>query len=119
MDNSEGRMVAARDHHPCMEADVERICTFQKYELDHFMVHDMGPRRYFSKAFFLGNSEGRMVAARYHHSRMEAKLTGRNIAAYTCGFHGFASCTVQKYGVGSLPGASYVFRDAIFRRPSS
>ena len=47
-------MVAARYHHPCMEADVERICTFQKYELDHFMVHDMGSEAPFLEGFPLG-----------------------------------------------------------------
>ena len=52
----------------------------------------MWMERCFSKVFLLGNSEGGMVAAKYHHPCMDAKLTGRIIAAYACGFIYFTSC---------------------------
>ena len=69
--------------------NVDRNYTIRKYELDHFIVHHVDVRC-FSNVFLLGNSEGEMVAARYHHPCMDAKLTGRIIAAYACGLNSFA-----------------------------
>lgn len=74
----------------------ERVYLMRARELDYFATHVpsfIGPH---GPIFLLGHSEGGMVAARYHHPDLEARLAGRIISAWSC---------EHNYFVGSSQGA--------------
>ena len=47
---------------------MERIFTIRKFEMDHWVQEHMDFVDLFQEVFLLGNSEGGMVPAKYHHA---------------------------------------------------
>ena len=54
-----------------------RLYTVRKMELDYFVANDGAPLLEAArKVFLFGNSEGAIVATRYHNEALDAKLSG-------------------------------------------
>jgi len=47
------------------------------------------------KVFLMGTSEGGMVAGRYYHPTLDAKLTGRIISSWSCERNYYVACTAN------------------------
>ena len=80
---------------------MERIFTIRKFEMDHWVQEHMDFVDLFQEVFLLGNSEGGMVPAKYHHATLDAKLTGRIISTYACVFNYFSGCHAKGCGTSA------------------
>mmetsp|Transcript_113052 Transcript_113052/g.314652 ORF Transcript_113052/g.314652 Transcript_113052/m.314652 type:complete len:510 (-) Transcript_113052:153-1682(-) len=71
---------------------VERNYLARKLELDYF-VENQGPLLdAFDRVFLLGRSEGAMVAGRYYHEALFARLSGLILSGWSCEFNYYVSC---------------------------
>lgn len=71
---------------------VEGVYQIRKRELDYFMNTHAALMDAFSNTVFVGNSEGGMVASRYHHPNLDKHLAGRVISAWSCDYNYYTSC---------------------------
>eukprot|EP00933_Yihiella_yeosuensis_P063592 TRINITY_DN6677_c1_g2_i4.p1 TRINITY_DN6677_c1_g2~~TRINITY_DN6677_c1_g2_i4.p1 ORF type:complete len:333 (+),score=49.58 TRINITY_DN6677_c1_g2_i4:676-1674(+) len=67
----------------------ERIFLLRSRELDAIIERPPSFMHKSAKVFLFGQSEGGMVAARYFHKELEARLLGRIIAAWSCEYNYF------------------------------
>lgn len=44
------------------------------------------------RVFLVGNSEGSMIASRFHHPALDEVMAGRILTAYACDYNYFVSC---------------------------
>jgi len=71
----------------------ERIFLFRQRELDYFVTHVPAFIPADARFILLGQSEGGMLAARYHNAELEARLDARVIAAWSCEHNYFVAAT--------------------------
>lgn len=71
---------------------VERNYLIRKLELDYLVQNKASLLAAFDRVFLFGRSEGAMVASRYHHPDLDARLSGRILSGWSCEFNYFVSC---------------------------
>jgi len=72
---------------------VEGVYQIRRRELQYF-VDNQGDllTAFTGKVYLVGNSEGSMVASRFHHPALDEVMAGRILTAYACDFNYFVSC---------------------------
>jgi len=72
---------------------VEGVYQIRRRELQYFVDNQADLLNAFKgKVYLVGNSEGSMVASRFHHQALDAVMAGRILTAYACDFNYFVSC---------------------------
>merc|ERR1712242_325655 len=72
---------------------VEGVYQIRRRELQYFVDNQADLLNAFTgKVFLVGNSEGSMIASRFHHPALDEVMAGRILTAYACDFNYFVSC---------------------------
>jgi hypothetical protein len=71
---------------------VEGVYQIRKREIDYFVDSQADLLAAFTDVYLIGNSEGAMVASRYHHPALDKLLKGRILNSWSCDFNYFVSC---------------------------
>jgi len=71
---------------------VEGVYKIRELEMDYFVENAEKLLANFKTVLLAGNSEGAMAASRYHHPKLDSKLKGRILSAWSCNFNYFVSC---------------------------
>jgi len=80
----------------------ERIYLLRSRELDYFLQHPPAFLHRASRLALLGHSEGAMVASRYHHPALEARLVARVISAWSCEYNYYVGASASASICGGL-----------------
>jgi len=72
---------------------VEGVYQIRRRELQYFVDNQEDLLNAFAgKVYLVGNSEGSMIAARFHHAALDKVMAGRILTAYACDYNYFVSC---------------------------
>jgi len=72
---------------------VEGVYQIRRRELRYFVENQADLLDAFTgKVYLVGNSEGSMVASRFHHPALDKVMAGRILTAYACDYNYFVSC---------------------------
>jgi len=72
---------------------VEGVYQIRRRELQYFVDNQADLLEAFTgKVYLVGNSEGSMIAARFHHPALDKVMAGRILTAYACDYNYFNSC---------------------------
>jgi len=72
---------------------VEGVYQIRRRELQYFVDNQADLLNAFTgKVYLVGNSEGSMVASRFHDPALDKVMAGRILTAYACDFNYFVSC---------------------------
>jgi len=72
---------------------VEGVYQIRRRELQYFVENQAELLNAFSgKVYLVGNSEGSMIASRFHHATLDSVMAGRILTAYACDYNYYVSC---------------------------